>query len=113
MKAKSSVIFDLDGTLLNTLEDLKDATNAALESKGHAGCAHWSRYDRYVGNGVRKLMIRAVPDGERNPLFEETFAAFKEYYGAALSGSHSAISGYYADDESTEGKWCEDSDCIQ
>ena len=36
---------------------------------------------QFVGNGVRLLMIRAVPDGERNPLFEETFALFKEYYG--------------------------------
>jgi phosphoglycolate phosphatase len=36
---------------------------------------------QFVGNGVRLLMIRAVPDGENNPLFEETFALFKEYYG--------------------------------
>ena len=80
MKQKA-VIFDLDGTLLNTLEDLKDATNAALESKGMPVCT-LEQVRQYVGNGVRKLMIRAVPDGEKNPLFEETFAAFKEYYGA-------------------------------
>ena len=79
MKQKA-VIFDLDGTLLNTLEDLKDATNAALESKGMPVCT-LEQVRQYVGNGVRKLMIRAVPDGENNPLFEETFAAFKEYYG--------------------------------
>ena len=36
---------------------------------------------QFVGNGVRLLMIRAVPDGESNPLFEETFALFKDYYG--------------------------------
>jgi len=36
---------------------------------------------QFVGNGVRLLMIRAVPDGENNPLFEETFALFKDYYG--------------------------------
>ena len=34
---------------------------------------------QFVGNGVRLLMIRAVPDGESNPLFEETFSLFKEY----------------------------------
>ena len=39
---------------------------------------------RYVGNGVRMLMVRAVPDGETNPKFEETYAEFKKYYGLAL-----------------------------
>lgn len=76
-----AVIFDLDGTLLDTLEDLKDATNAALASQGMPQCT-LDQVRRYVGNGVRKLMVRAVPDGEKNPLFEQTFAAFKEYYAA-------------------------------
>lgn len=79
-QGRKAVIFDLDGTLLDTLEDLKDATNAALASQGMPQCT-LDQVRRYVGNGVRKLMIRAVPDGEENPLFEQTFAAFKEYYG--------------------------------
>lgn len=79
-QGRKAVIFDLDGTLLDTLEDLKDATNAALASQGMPQCT-LDQVRRYVGNGVRKLMIRAVPDGENNPLFEQTFAAFKEYYG--------------------------------
>ena len=79
-QGRKAVIFDLDGTLLNTLEDLKDATNAALESQGMPQCT-LDQVRRYVGNGVRKLMVRAVPNGEDNPLFEKTFMAFKEYYG--------------------------------
>lgn len=77
---RKAVVFDLDGTLLDTLEDLKDATNAALVSQGMPQCT-LEQVRQYVGNGVRKLMIRAVPDGEENPLFEQTFAAFKAYYG--------------------------------
>lgn len=77
---KKAVIFDLDGTLLDTLEDLKNATNAALASQGMPVCT-LEQVRQYVGNGVRKLMIRAVPQGEENPLFEQTFAEFKNYYG--------------------------------
>ena len=77
---RKAVVFDLDGTLLDTLEDLKDATNAALVSQKMPQCT-LEQVRQYVGNGVRKLMIRAVPDGEENPLFEQTFAAFKAYYG--------------------------------
>lgn len=77
---QKSVIFDLDGTLLYSLEDLKNATNAALESQNMPTCT-LDQVRRYVGNGVRMLMVRAVPDGEKNPKFEETFAEFKKYYG--------------------------------
>ena len=73
-------IFDLDGTILDTLEDLKESTNAALAANGYPART-LEEVRCFVGNGVRLLMIRAVPDGERNPLFEETFALFKEYYG--------------------------------
>ena len=63
-------IFDLDGTLLATLDDLAASTNYALAAYG---MPRHSTDDirRFVGNGVRKLMERAVPDGENNPLFED------------------------------------------
>ncbi len=77
---KTTVIFDLDGTLLDTLQDLADAANYALRKEGMPERTI-DEVRRFVGNGVRLLMIRAVPDGESNPLFEETFAQFKEYYG--------------------------------
>ena len=74
-----AVIFDLDGTLLDTLEDLKDAVNAALE-KYKMPVRTLEEVRTFVGNGVRKLMIRAVPDGEADPQFEEVFAYFRSYY---------------------------------
>ena len=73
------VVFDLDGTLLNTLEDLADATNWALRKNGMPERA-LAEVRQFVGNGVRKLIERAVPEGEANPLFEQTFEDFKRYY---------------------------------
>lgn len=74
-------IFDLDGTLLNTLDDLCKSCNHALRQ-----CDMPERtleeVRRFVGNGVRKLMERAVPDGTANPRFEECFELFKEHYMA-------------------------------
>ncbi len=75
-----AVIFDLDGTLLDTLEDLKIAVNAALSFMNMPLCT-LEQVRHYVGNGVRRLMQRAVPDGENNPRFEEAFAIFKDFYG--------------------------------
>ena len=72
-------IFDLDGTLLDTLADLAASTNYALRTHG---MPEHSIDDvrRFVGNGVRKLMERAIPNGEANPDFEATFATFREHY---------------------------------
>ena len=72
-------IFDLDGTLLDTLGDLAAAVNYALRTHG---MPEHSIDDvrRFVGNGVRKLMERAIPDGAANPQFDETFATFRQYY---------------------------------
>ena len=77
---KKIVAIDLDGTLLDTLQDLANAVNYALEQQGMPKRT-LEEVRQFVGNGVRLLIIRAVPDGESNPLFEETFALFKEYYG--------------------------------
>ena len=72
-------IFDLDGTLLDTLSDLAASTNYALRTHG---MPEHSIDDvrRFVGNGVRKLMERAVPDGAANPQFETAYATFREHY---------------------------------
>lgn len=72
-------IFDLDGTLLDTLTDLAASTNYALREHG---MPEHSVDDvrRFVGNGVRKLMERAVPDGADNPSFDEAFATFRQHY---------------------------------
>ena len=79
MKTYSTYIFDLDGTLLDTLGDLAASVNYALRQHG---MPEHSLDDvrRFVGNGVRLLMERAVLDGAANPLFEEAFATFRRYY---------------------------------
>ena len=75
----SVYIFDLDGTLLNTLGDLAASCNYALRVHQMPERSI-DEVRRFVGNGVRKLMQRAVPDGEDNPLFEETLASFRQHY---------------------------------
>ena len=72
-------IFDLDGTLLDTLHDLASSVNYALQN--HDMPTHSVDAIRgFVGNGVRLLMERAVPDGAQNPQFEATFATFRQHY---------------------------------
>ena len=75
----NTYIFDLDGTLLDTLCDLAASVNYALRTHG---MPEHSIEDvrRFVGNGVRKLIERSVPSGTENPNFEATFATFREYY---------------------------------
>lgn len=79
MKQYSTYIFDLDGTLLDTIQDLATSVNYAL-----CQCRMPERtldeVRRFVGNGVRLLMIRAVPDGEDNPRFQEAFDIFRSHY---------------------------------
>ena len=72
-------VFDLDGTLLDTLGDLAASTNYALRTYG---MPEHSLDDvrRFVGNGVRMLMERAVPQGADNPQFEAAFQTFQEHY---------------------------------
>ena len=79
MQQYETYIFDLDGTLLDTLDDLAAAVNYTLRTYG---MPEHSRDDirRFVGNGVRMLMTRAVPNGEQNPQFEEVFSTFRMYY---------------------------------
>ena len=79
MQQYRTYIFDLDGTLLDTLDDLAAAVNYALRTYGMSERSR-DEVRRFVGNGVRMLMARAVPDGEQNPLFETVFDTFRQYY---------------------------------
>ena len=79
MKKYSVYVFDLDGTLLAPLGDLAASVNYALRTHGMP--EHSIDDVRcFVGNGVRKLMERAVPDGPDNPQFEAVFSIFRTYY---------------------------------
>lgn len=78
-----TIIFDLDGTLLNTLGDLTDAVNAALAQYGYP--AHSDEaIRRFVGNGVGKLLQRALPDGTDDAEIERCLTAFHAYYEAHM-----------------------------
>lgn len=72
------ILFDLDGTLLNTLEDLADSTNAALASFGYPART-LEEVRRFVGNGAANLIAQAVPEG-RDPA--PVLKAFQAYYPA-------------------------------
>lgn len=75
---KKLAIFDLDGTLLNTITDLGKACNYALESHGFA--AHpIQAYAYMVGNGVRNLMMKAQPDAD-DATIDQLLVNFKLYY---------------------------------
>ena len=72
-------VFDLDGTLLDTLGDLTASVNHALRWAGMPERTieeiRW-----FVGNGVKKLMERAIPDGLNNPRFDEVYQEFRDHY---------------------------------
>lgn len=76
-----AVIWDLDGTLLNTLDDLAASVNAALAMNGMP-LRSTEEVRAFVGNGIRRLMVRAVPGGEANPAFDKALEDFTRHYGA-------------------------------
>jgi len=75
------ILFDLDGTLLDTLDDLTAAVNAALEAFGYPRRSR-EEVRRFVGNGVRRLMELAVPEGLTGEEFEACFGRMRSYYAA-------------------------------
>lgn len=77
---KTYVIFDLDGTLLKTIDDLAEAADHALRTMGYPTHGRWL-YPGMVGNGVGKLIERALPEDARTEkIIKETLVAFKEFY---------------------------------
>ena len=79
MSKTTTYIFDLDGTLLDTLGDLAASANYALRQYGFP---EHSTDDirRFVGNGVRRLMEQAVPAAVSPAQFEEVLATFRQHY---------------------------------
>lgn len=86
-------IFDLDGTILNTLEDLADSTNYALKTYGYPERT-MDEVRQFVGNGIRKLMERAVPEGtpvEEIDRVHETFTAHYKVHCADKTRPYDGI----------------------
>ena len=85
-----AVIFDLDGTLLNTLEDLKESTNFALRTFNYPERT-LEEVRCFVGNGVRKLIERAVPKKNKN--IDECLEVFKKNYSENMYNHTQAYNG--------------------
>lgn len=85
-------VFDMDGTILDTLEDLKDSVNYAL-----AECGYPQRtYDEvrgFVGNGIRKLIERAVPKGTESAEIDRVHEVFTGYYKVHCADKTKAYDG--------------------
>ena len=78
-KKYDTVIFDLDGTLLDTLDDLTNSTNFALKKMGYPERSR-EEVRSFVGNGVKKLIERAVPQNTTEKETEAALACFKKHY---------------------------------
>ncbi len=74
----TGILWDLDGTLLDTLEDLKDGVNHVLTASGYP-CRSLEEVRRFVGNGARRLMELAAPEGAD---VDALVKVFHEYYDA-------------------------------
>ncbi len=79
MNHYETIIFDLDGTLLYTLDDLRNAVNFALRNQGYPERG-LDEIRHFVGRGIRNLMQRSVPEGISEESFETAFADFRAYY---------------------------------
>lgn len=76
---KKAILWDLDGTLLYTLHDLTNATNQTLAAFGYPELS-LQQVRRIVGNGARRQIARALPQGEQTPRFDEIFSFYRTYY---------------------------------
>ncbi len=76
---KCGILFDLDGTLLNTLEDLKDSVNHTL---AQYGCPPRTLEEirTFIGNGARRLIALSLPGKENDPPVDEVLKAYQAYY---------------------------------
>ena len=91
---KKLVIFDLDGTLLNTIADLAAATNQALQQEGFP-THETDAYRFFVGNGINKLFERALPEQERTEenivKIRSLFIPYYDVHNADLSRPYPGI----------------------
>lgn len=93
MKIKyNPIIFDLDGTLLNTLGDLADAGNYALRTAGYPTHPE-ERYKTFVGKGIPNLIMRILPEGTSEDEQKRVLAIFSEYYSAHTADRTAPYSG--------------------
>ncbi len=83
MKKQQAILFDLDGTLLNTLDDLTDSVNMTLRAHGFPLRGR-EEIRKFLGNGSEFLMRSALPEGEREDIFAACLAEYQAYYRAHM-----------------------------
>lgn len=88
---KRLVIFDLDGTLLNTIADLAQSTNHALQALGYP-THQTEEYNLMVGNGINKLLERALPQEEQ---YEENIQRMRSYFIPHYDAHNADLSAPY------------------
>ncbi len=81
LKKYNTVIFDLDGTLLDTLEDLKDAVNHTMKLFGFRERT-LEEVRTFVGNGVNKLIEKCLPEGMNTPGIEDIISEYRQFYSS-------------------------------
>ncbi len=89
-----TIIFDLDGTLLDTLDDLTASVNFCM-NKYHCHIHTREEVRNMVGNGIYVLMERALPGGRSHPQYEECMAAFPAYYKEHMLDQTKPFEGIY------------------
>jgi phosphoglycolate phosphatase len=99
----SGVVFDLDGTLVDSRRDIAEAANHALQKSGFSPLPH-AELESYVGDGAPLLMARAARVDVKDPLTAQMVADFLDYYAehpidhtSVMPGTHDALdalSGY-------------------
>jgi phosphoglycolate phosphatase len=89
----SAVLFDLDGTLLDTLQDIAESANRVLHERG-LPTYNQEAYKHFVGDGVEMLIIRALPDEKRDPeMIRSLKESFREDYASNWKNSTAPYPG--------------------
>jgi phosphoglycolate phosphatase len=92
MKKYDTIIFDFDGTLLDTLKDLMISVNFVLD-KYDFPCRNIDEIRRFVGNGVARLIELAIPEGLNNPKYEECLVDFRNHYSVNMQNNTDSYEG--------------------
>jgi len=105
MNGKKLVIFDLDGTLIDSLKDIALCTNSVLKNLGYKEHST-DAYKKFIGDGARELVRRALPDSSLDDEIEKALEMFKEIYGNKIGGNTKPFEGIYEMLEELQ-KFCE------
>lgn len=92
MKNFDTIVFDFDGTLLDTLKDLTDSVNYVLNKYGYP-VRSIDEIRRFLGNGIAKLLELSIPNGLSNPKFKICLEELKEYYSKNMNNKTGSYKG--------------------